>query len=107
MVELDSTLIFRGSPPAGGQETVNIKDVIVYAVYNKENGKVYIGQTLDIQKRLREHNEKRGNNFTVKFDGEWILIYKEQAEERKKALIREKQLKSYRGRKFIKQFIPI
>ncbi|MBI4039516.1 hypothetical protein HY388_01685 [Candidatus Daviesbacteria bacterium] len=56
---------------------------------------------------MRLHDEKTfRNSFTARFDGEWKLIYKEQVEDRKEALLREKQLKSYRGREFIKKFIP-
>ncbi len=79
----------------------------VYALYNRITGKIYIGQTKDVQKRLVEHNQKRGRHFTAKADGNWNLIYKETALNRKEALLREKQLKSYRGREFIKTFIPV
>ena len=80
--------------------------MIVYAIYNLHVNKIYIGQTGNITKRLEEHNTKRGNHFTAKFQGEWILIYQESLPTRSEALQREKQLKSSRGRVFIKQFIP-
>ena len=78
----------------------------VYALYNKHIKKIYIGQTNNIDRRLLEHNEKRGNHFTSKSRGEWVLIYKESVATRSEALKREKQLKSGNGRVFIKQFIP-
>lgn len=78
----------------------------VYGLYNRKQNKIYIGQTSNVEKRLQEHNKKRGNHFTSKVEGEWELIYKEEAVDRKAALVREKQLKSYRGRQFIKQYIP-
>ena len=78
----------------------------VYALFNRANGKIYIGQTADLANRIVEHNKKRGNHFTAKIDGKWELIYKEEVADRKSALIREKQLKSYRGRVFIKQNVP-
>lgn len=78
----------------------------VYALYNAENRKIYVGQTSDIDRRLIEHNKKRGNHFTSKTSGVWILTYKEVVANRKEALKREKQLKSSRGREFIKQHIP-
>ena len=78
----------------------------VYAIYNQVCGKIYIGQTGNIEKRLLEHNSKRGNHFTARFDGEWILIYKEEVNDRKQALLREKQLRSFRGREFVKKRIP-
>lgn len=79
----------------------------VYVLYNSIVDKIYIGQTKNIERRLIEHNQKRGNHFTAKYKGEWILIYKEDVDSRSKAIIREKQLKSFRGREFIKQYIPL
>lgn len=78
----------------------------VYALYNAENNKIYIGQTANIDKRFTEHNHKRGNHYTAKITGDWILIYTEQVFDKREALIREKQLKSFRGRAFIKKYIP-
>ena len=79
----------------------------VYVIYNKKHRKVYIGQTEDLNERIRLHNNKEfRKSYTAKYDGEWILIYNESCLHRKEALKREKQLKSYRGREFIKQHIP-
>ena len=77
----------------------------VYALHNQESNKIYIGQTVNIEKRLREHNLKRGKHFTALVSGQWKLVYSEQYETRTEALVREKQLKSYQGRKFIKSKI--
>ena len=78
----------------------------IYGIYNVKNKKIYIGQCNNIKERIEMHNNKTfSNSYTARFDGEWILIYSEKTETRKKALIREKQLKSYRGREFIKSFI--
>lgn len=78
----------------------------VYAIYNQKHGKFYIGQTFDIEKRLADHNNKVLKGYTSRFDGNWMLIYKEETPSRQEALKREKQLKSFRGREFIKQYIP-
>jgi putative endonuclease len=79
----------------------------IYALYNRKNNKIYIGQTKDLEERLRIHKEKLlTNSYTSRFDGKWELVYKEVVNNRKQALLREKQLKSYRGREFVKQFIP-
>ena len=77
----------------------------VYAIYNQRHDKFYIGQTFDINKRLVEHNNKVFKGYTSQFDGPWILIYKEEVSSRQEALKREKQLKSFRGREFIKKQI--
>ncbi len=77
----------------------------VYAIYNIIKNKIYIGQTRDMNLRLRLHNEKVFKSYTSKFDGCWELIYLEKQDSRKLALIREHQLKSYRGREFVKNLI--
>jgi len=75
----------------------------VYAIYNDQVDKVYIGQTMDIDQRLLEHNSHEyKSSFTSRFDGKWRLVYKEMCQNRHEALLREKQLKSFRGRQFIK-----
>ena len=79
----------------------------VYAIYNKDRGKVYVGQTQDLEERLRLHNSKEfKHSYTARLGGSWILIYKEELPTREAALKREKQLKSYRGREFVKTHIP-
>jgi len=79
----------------------------VYALYNSEHKKIYIGQTKDIENRLELH--QKGiftHSYTSRFSGDWVVIYIEQAIDRVSALKREKQLKSYRGREFVKTHIP-
>ncbi len=68
--------------------------------------KIYIGQTSNLEERLKLHNDKVFKGYTSRFDGSWIIVYSEVAVNRGEALRREKQLKSYRGRQFIKQHIP-
>ena len=78
----------------------------VYALYNKLCNKQYIGQTSDVQKRLLSHNNKEyPKSYTARFDGTWELVYTEACEEKSQAMVREKQLKSYQGRQFIKKLI--
>jgi len=80
---------------------------VVYAIYNKKHDKFYIGQAQDLEKRLMLHNSKTfKKSYTAQYDGYWELIYKESLPDRTAALKREKQLKSYRGRQYIKQYIP-
>lgn len=77
----------------------------VYAIYNKKHQRFYIGQTEDLERRLEQHNNKTFRGYTSRFDGLWNLIYSEGAASRVEAIKREKQLKSFRGREFVKQFI--
>lgn len=76
----------------------------VYAIYNRVRNKIYIGYTLDLEKRIKRHNGILKNNkkaFTSKNKGKWELIYTEQLPTRKDAIKKEKELKSYKGREFI------
>ena len=78
----------------------------VYAVYNQANNKLYIGQTENLEERIRLHNDKEfKGSYTSRFSGNWKFVYQEEVSTRKEALAREKQLKSYRGREFIKKLI--
>ena len=79
----------------------------VYALYNKKHGKIYIGQTENLEVRLRLHNSGEfKKSYTARLDGDWVLIYSEEALDRRVALKREKQFKSFRGREFVKKHIP-
>ena len=79
---------------------------IVYALYNKKHKKIYIGQTKDWGEREILHDNKIfKDSYTARFDGEWQLIYSEDVGTRQEALKREKQLKSYQGRQFVKKNI--
>jgi putative endonuclease len=80
----------------------------VYVIRNFIKDKIYIGHTSDLKNRLKRHNGILKNNpesFTSKNTGIWRLMYKEEFNTRQEAIIREKQLKSYQGRKFIKNII--
>ena len=79
----------------------------VYALYNFAHQKIYIGQTKDLRNRLRLPKKAIFRTaYTTRFSGDWVVIYTEQTSDRASALRREKQLKSYRGREFVKTHIP-
>ena len=78
-----------------------------YVLKNDKTNKIYIGQTNDLKNRIDRHNgllKNKNTSFTCKNkkDGKWILFYSEEFNDRKSAMKREKELKSYRGREFIK-----
>jgi len=80
----------------------------VYVIQNAERGKMYIGQTENLSKRLARHNKilpSKQSSFTSKMSGAWKLVYSEECVTRKEAMKREKELKSYRGREFVKNKI--
>ena len=78
----------------------------IYGIHNKKHNKIYIGQTKDWDGREMLHKNKTfKNSYTSRFDGEWQLIYSEGVATRQEALKREKELKSYRDREFIRKHI--
>ncbi len=84
--------------------------VTVYVIRNGLSGKIYIGQTEDLEKRLARHNgflKNKSTSYTAKQKGFWELVYTEQYATRQEAMRRERELKSFRGREFIKSKIGV
>ena len=80
----------------------------VYAIKNEIN-KIYIGQTDNLKFRLDRHNgllPTKNSSYTHKNkNGAWKLFYQEEFTTRSEAINREKQLKSYQGRLFLKNLL--
>jgi putative endonuclease len=76
----------------------------VYVLHSDHTRKIYIGFTSNIEGRLIAHNHPSNKGWTKSFMP-WKLIYSEAFEMKKDAMIREKQLKSARGREFIHSII--
>jgi putative endonuclease len=71
----------------------------VYILYSIFSGKYYIGSCDNIETRLSDHNSKRVRS--TKFFVPWKIVYKEVFKSRGEAVIRERQLKSWKSRKAI------
>lgn len=81
----------------------------VYVLKNELSDKIYIGQTEDLEKRLKRHNAllpSKSTSYTKINNGTWVVVYKEQVNTREQALRREKYLKSHHGRDWIRTIIP-
>ena len=74
---------------------------IVYVLYSEKFDKIYIGYTSNLEQRFIAHNELSTKGWTKNFRP-WVIIHTEKFETKKQALVREKQLKSYQGRKWIR-----
>jgi putative endonuclease len=79
----------------------------VYIIQNEITGKLYKGQTSDLESRLKRHNthETGSMRYTYKQKGQWRLIFSEEHATRSEAMQREKFLKSGQGREWIKDNI--
>jgi putative endonuclease len=75
----------------------------IYVLYSQKFDKIYIGYTSDLQKRIGEHNSGR-SRFTKSYMP-WELVYSEEIPTRSFAMKREKELKSHKGRDFIRNNI--
>ncbi|MPM36456.1 hypothetical protein SDC9_83052 [bioreactor metagenome] len=72
----------------------------VYVLYSAEFDKIYIGYSSDVDSRLESHNSLANKGWTLRYRP-WILFYREEYQDKKLAMDREKQLKSAKGREFI------
>jgi len=69
----------------------------VYILQSESSGRHYCGQTDDLERRLKQHNDPdyHGSKTTKRFKGPWKLIWKEEHPSRSEAMKREKQIKKW------------
>ncbi len=75
----------------------------VYIIKSVKTGGYYTGSCSNIEIRLKEHNYKQTKSTRHK--GPYGLVYKQGFEHKQDALIREKQIKSYKGGRAFKKLI--
>ena len=75
----------------------------VYIIYSITLDKYYTGHTIDLNKRLIEHNT--GKSIFTAAASDWILRYTEQFNTRELAKARELQIKKKKSRKYIEWLI--
>ncbi|MFA9392804.1 MAG: GIY-YIG nuclease family protein [Prolixibacteraceae bacterium] len=75
-----------------------------YVLYSEKFDIIYIGYTSDIQNRMIAHNHPKNKGWTKSFMP-WKLIYSEIYSCKSIAMKREKELKTARGRLFIRNEI--
>ena len=78
-----------------------------YIIESESTGKFYIGHTDNLDRRLAQHNDPlyHGSKTTKKFPGPWKLVYQESYISRSEAVVRERQLKSWKNRGAIQKLI--
>ncbi len=74
-----------------------------YVLYSEKVEQLYIGQTNNIDRRLKQHNN--GKVESTKPYLPYKLIYLEELNTKTDAVNREHELKQANGRRFLKQFI--
>ncbi|MEL1242167.1 GIY-YIG nuclease family protein [Flavobacterium flavipallidum] len=76
-------------------------EYVVYVLESEIDGRFYKGHTVDIEKRVKEHNA--GKTKSTKGYRPWKLVYFEIFETREEAVLREKYFKTGIGRAFLKE----
>ena len=75
----------------------------VYAIQSEKDGRIYVGITDDIKRRLKEH--EAGKTKSTKGYRPWKLVYSELIKDRASARDIEKKLKSGFGKEFLKSIV--
>ncbi len=77
---------------------------VTYVLYSKKYDKIYIGYTANLIDRFHSHNQLATKGYTLKFRP-WEVAIVVFFDNKKDAMKHEKQLKSSRGRAYIRQQI--
>jgi putative endonuclease len=70
-----------------------------YILISESTGKLYIGQTNNLEARISRHNHDK--NFTTKNKGTWKLIFHKEFGSRREAMSFEKKLKSVKNKDYL------
>lgn len=75
----------------------------VYILHNPTTHRFYIGSTIDLERRLKQH--KSGNTRTTRRLKTNELFYTEEYKTIEEARLREKQIKSYKSKFYIEKLV--
>jgi len=75
----------------------------LYILFSSKLKRYYVGYTIDIQRRLSEHNRMKGKFTDIGIP--WKLVYTEQYYSKKEVMKRERFIKSRKSKQFILDLI--
>jgi putative endonuclease len=75
----------------------------VYILYSKSFDRYYVGYTNDLERRISEHNRKKGKFTDAGIP--WEVVHTELFQTRKEAMEREKNIKSKKSKSFILEIL--
>ena len=75
----------------------------VYILYSQSIDRFYVGFTNDLERRICEHNRKKGKFTDAGIP--WAIVRTEAFETKKEAMDREKYIKSKKSKTFIVELI--
>ena len=82
---------------------MNVIGYTVYAIKSQKDGRIYVGMTSNLKKRIIEHNSRKTRS--TKAYVPWVLIFTEICSDRPNARIREKYWKSGTGKEQLKKLV--
>lgn len=86
-----------------GSENSIGKIYYVYVLESDKNNSLYIGYTIDLKIRIKQHN--KGINFSTKLYLPWRLIFFEAYLNKTDAIRRESYLKTSQGSRLLKRML--
>jgi putative endonuclease len=90
-----------GSNPIGSTKFIPV--YYLYILQSKTTRRFYIGQTQDVSERLAYHNADYSKSLRNR--GPWQLVHTEQFQTRSEAVLRERQVKSWKDHRMIERLV--
>jgi putative endonuclease len=80
----------------------------VYILQSESSGRFYCGQTGDLNRRLRQHNDPHYvfSKSTKRFQGPWKLLWDQECPERSSAMRLERRIKQRGIGRFLEKAKP-
>ena len=75
----------------------------VYILYSKRVDRYYVGMTANVDRRLLDHNA--GRSTYTKLGKPWVVVHREEFEDKVGARLREREIKSRKSRRYIEKLV--
>ncbi|MDG2194039.1 MAG: GIY-YIG nuclease family protein [Polaribacter sp.] len=79
--------------------------MIVYILFSKISSRYYVGQTADIKKRLKRHNQ--GFVPSTKGGTPWELVLQLEVSTRSEAMLLERKIKKRGAKRYIDDYFGV
>ncbi|MCE2612518.1 GIY-YIG nuclease family protein [Flavobacteriaceae bacterium D16] len=79
--------------------------MFVYILFSDQRSRYYVGQTADIDKRLKRHNE--GNVPSTRYGVPWKLVLQISVSNRSEALLLEQKIKKRGAKRYLDDHLGV
>ncbi|MCG9973169.1 GIY-YIG nuclease family protein [Christiangramia crocea] len=73
--------------------------MFVYILFSEKSSRYYVGQTADIEDRLKRHNS--GRVYSTKYGIPWKIVLRKEVSNRSEAMALENKIKKRGAKRFI------